>query len=120
MDELTIYWKASSLIWGVGIGCSDVLERFFQRFEKNVYDYFKVEKLDPGFQIIFENKEELKIPVIGMKFFVIWRNWRGQFNTIKKIYEESEFKYNFGMNKLVYEPGVSVIELFKLKYLKCL
>ena len=45
-----------------------VFERFFQRFEKNVYDYFKVEKLDPGFQIIFENKEELKGYQIGMKF----------------------------------------------------
>ena len=37
----------------------DVFERFFRRFNKNVYDYFEVKKLDPGFQIIFENKKEL-------------------------------------------------------------
>ena len=50
----------------------DVFERFYRRFNKNVYDYFKVEKLDPGFQIIFENKEELKIPANWDKILVLF------------------------------------------------
>ena len=37
---------------------------------------------------------------------------------LEKFMKEAEFKYNFGMNKLVYEPGVSVIELFKSEIFK--
>ena len=97
----------------------DVFERFFRRFNKNVYDYFEVKKLDPGFQIIFENKEELKIPANWDEILVLFEKVEeGSSIQLEKFMKEAEFKYNFGMNKLVYEPGVSVIELFKSEIFK--
>ena len=97
----------------------DVFERFFRRFNKNVYDYFEVKKLDPGFQIIFENKEELKIPANWDEILVLFEKIEeGSTIQLEKFMKEAEFKYNFGMNKLVYEPGVSVIELFKSEIFK--
>ena len=55
---------------------ADVFEKFFNRFDKKIDDYFKIEKLDPGFQIINKNLNEMKIS----------SNW----NEILKFFEKYE------------------------------
>ena len=40
----------------------DVFENFFNKFNKSTSDYYELIKLDPGFQIIFQNNETLQVP----------------------------------------------------------
>ena len=39
----------------------DVFENFFNRFGKQTSDYYDLVKLDPGFQIIFDNNHTMKV-----------------------------------------------------------
>ena len=40
----------------------DVFENFFKQFKKSTSDYYELLKLDPGFQIIFQDQSNLVIP----------------------------------------------------------
>ena len=40
----------------------DVFDQFFNQFQKSTKDYYELLKLDPGFQIIFEDQKNLVIP----------------------------------------------------------
>ena len=51
-------------------------EKFFNRFDKKIDDYFKIEKLDPGFQIINRDLNEMKIS--------------SKWNEILKLFEKYE------------------------------
>ncbi len=88
----------------------DVFERYFAQFGKKVSDYYTLERLDPSYRI-FWNEGMTDIPA--------------DFNELKKIFEAFEtgsaarleqylkgaaYKYELGMNKLVFKPGRSVTE----------
>ncbi len=93
---------------------SDVFENFFKEFNKNIEDYYDLLQLDPGFKIIFNNKKSLEIPAswdsICEKFEKLEPGSSKKLNSFMK---EAEFKYDFGMNKLVYETGLSFKEVMK-------
>ena len=40
----------------------DVFDRFFARHGKKTSNYFKLNKLDPGFSIVFDKNDELVVP----------------------------------------------------------
>lgn len=96
----------------------DVFERYFNHFGKRVEDYYKLERLSPSYRIYWEegfsdipsNYEEL----------------RNLFETIEpgaavqldKFLSEAEYKYNVGINKLVFKPGQSVSEFIDWEVMK--
>ena len=92
----------------------DVFEKFFNRFDKKIDDYFKIEKLDPGFQIINKDLNEMKISSKWNEILKLFEKYEeGVSISLEKFMDEAKFKYNFGINDLVYEPGMSIFELFK-------
>ena len=54
----------------------DVFERFFSRFNKKASDYYELKKLDPGFQIIYDEQNTMSIPA----------DWQ----SIQELFEEFE------------------------------
>ena len=97
----------------------DVFEKFFNKFNKSVSDYYDLIKLNPGFQMIFDEFKTIQIS--------------SSFNEIKKLFEkiepgssqslelfmkEAEFKYKFSMEKLIYNPGLSFFEFFNKKQIE--
>ena len=40
----------------------DVFESFFNRFGKSVSDYYELIRLDPSYQVVYENGEAMPIP----------------------------------------------------------
>ena len=102
-----------TLIWTQLVLDADVFDKFFNRFNKKSSDFYNLKQLDPGFQIIFDKENALSIPA----------NW----SSILSLFEEKEkgsakklenfivaaFKYDFGINKLVYEPGLSIKKFAK-------
>ncbi|HEX7845484.1 MAG TPA: phytoene desaturase family protein, partial [Chitinophagaceae bacterium] len=88
----------------------DVFERYFSQFGKKVSDYYTLHRLDPSYRIYW-NDDFTDVPA--------------GFNELKKIAEriepgsaakleaylkEAAYKYNVGINKLVYKPGQSLTE----------
>jgi len=97
----------------------DVFDNFFNQFNKSTKDYYKLIKLDPGFQIIFKDQDSLVIPAAYEELEILFNKIEpGSSINLKKFMKEAEFKYGFGMNSVVFQPGVSWrefcnIDLFK-------
>ena len=92
----------------------DVFEKFFSRFNKTASDYYELQQLDPGFQIIFEKNYSMSIPADWQSILNLFDEIEsGSSKKLEKFMNEAAYKYDFGINKLVYEPGLSIKEICK-------
>jgi len=92
----------------------DVFEKFFHRFDKKIEDYIDLVQLDPGFQIIFSKENTMKIDANWDSICELFESFeKGSADQLNKFMKEAEFKYDFGINKMVYQPGLSLMELVK-------
>ena len=90
----------------------DVFEKFFRDFDKSPKDYYDLIELNPGFQIIFPEAHTLKLSSNWNEVLALFESYEpGSSKKLILFIEEANFKYNFGINKLVYEPGVSLKEV---------
>ena len=90
----------------------DVFDKFFKDFDKNPKDYYDLIKLNPGFQIIFPEAHTLKLSSDWKEVLALFESYEpGSSKNLLSFMEEAEFKYNFGINRLVYEPGISLKEV---------
>ena len=90
----------------------DVFDKFFKDFDKNPKDYYDLIELNPGFQIIFPEAHTLKLSSNWNEVLALFESYEpGSSKKLLSFMEEAEFKYNFGINKLVYEPGISLKEV---------
>lgn len=89
----------------------DVFERFFARFGSSVADFYTLKKLSPSFTIFFAKGEVVDIPADFEDLCVLFESMeRGAANKLRAFMKEASFKYNLGVNKLVYKPGLSLME----------
>ena len=88
-----------------------VFERFFNDFNYKAKDFYQLGQLDPGFKIIFDDTDEIGIPAdfeaLCSLFETLEHDSSGK---LKSFMDEAAYKYNVGMEKLVYKPGLSVLE----------
>lgn len=88
----------------------DVFDRYFARFGKKVSDYYSLQRLDPSYRIywndgytdIHADLEELKRTFEELE--------RGSAGKLDKYLAGAAYKYEVGINKLVYKPGLSILE----------
>lgn len=96
----------------------EVFERYFKQFGKKISDYYSLTRLDPSYRVYWEDS-----------FQDIPANWNG----IKKLFDslepgsalqlekymaEAAYKYETGINKLVYKPGRSFSEFLDWDLIK--
>ncbi len=92
----------------------DVFERFFEKFGKQTSDYYDLVKLDPGFQIIFDNNHTMKVGSDWNDILDLFESYeKGSADKLNKFINDAEFKYNISMKSLIYQPGISLLELLK-------
>lgn len=96
----------------------DVFERFFASFGKKVSDYYELERLDPSYKVVFPN-EEWNIPA-GTEALanMLEQHEKGAGNQLKAFLKEAEYKYETGINNLVYKPGRTLGELMDMQIVK--
>ncbi len=94
----------------------DTFERFFAEFGKKPSDYYKLVQLDPGFQMIFDKTEALRIPASYEELCAEFEAIEpGSTQKLEKFLEEAKFKYNVGMRQMVYKPSFSWLEFASLE-----
>jgi phytoene desaturase len=90
----------------------DVFERFFARFGRKPSDYYDLIRLDPSYRIFFSASDAWDIPASPEGLYGLFEKVEpGSGSKLKSFLEESRFKYEIGMNDLVYKPGLSLTEL---------
>lgn len=96
----------------------DVFEHYFHSFGKQVSDYYELKRLDPSYRIYFEH-EIVDIPASYTALSKLFEKTEpGSAKQLDRFMEEAAYKYEVGMNKLVYKPGQSLTEFASFDFLK--
>ncbi len=97
----------------------DVFDRFFARHGKKTSDYFKLNKLDPGFSIVFDENEELVVPASFDELVTTFESIeKGGGEQLRKFMKKAKKKYEIGMADLVYKPSHSIFEFINFSVIK--
>ena len=101
----------------------DVFETFFNDFDKTTSDFYKLDRLDPGYQVVFGENERILIGDSLEKIFSVFeKEEKGSSIKLKKFINIAKENYNIAIKDLVYRPGISPLELItpqtikKIKY----
>jgi phytoene desaturase len=88
----------------------DVFERFFAQFGKKVSDYYHLQRLDPSYRIYW-NDGFTDLPAdFGALKDVFESLEPGSAAKLEQYLKGALYKYQVGMNRLVYKPGLSIAE----------
>lgn len=89
----------------------DVFDAFFADFGKKTNDYYTLEKLDPAYHIFFKDD----IITIGDSLEKIAREFEriepGSAPHLQRFIRKAQENYHIAMNKMVWLPGISPLEL---------
>ncbi|MBL7846822.1 MAG: phytoene desaturase [Cyclobacteriaceae bacterium] len=89
----------------------DVFERYFARFGKKPSNYYSLKRLDPSYRIYFGANDYMDVPASMDKLESLFESLEpGSSRHLRNFLEEGKFKYELGMNSLVYKPGLSLLE----------
>ena len=94
----------------------DVFESYFNDFGKKVEDYYKLEKLNPAYEVYFDKLDSVKIGDSLEKICEEFENIEpGSGNILKKFMKKAEKHYEIAVKEMVYKPGISPLELVNTK-----
>lgn len=88
----------------------DVFERYFHQFGKKVTDYYQLKRLDPSYRVYW-SEGPVDIPASYEALRQLFNEIEpGSAVQLDKFLKEAAYKYEVGINKLVYKPGQSLTE----------
>ncbi|HET9746180.1 MAG TPA: phytoene desaturase family protein [Chitinophagaceae bacterium] len=96
----------------------DVFENYFGKFGKKVSDFYLLHRLDPSYRVYWKDGFT-DIPADYHAFKKMVDDLEpGASIQLEKYLHEAKFKYEVGINKLVYKPGRSLTEFMDGDILK--
>ncbi len=94
----------------------DVFERYFNDFGKKVKDYYKLEKLNPAYEVYFSTLDSVKIGDSLEKICEEFESIEpGSGDILKNYMKKAEKHYEIAVKDMVYKPGISPLELVNSK-----
>jgi len=96
----------------------DIFERFFNDFGHTTKDFYSLQLLDPAFDVVF-GEQTRSIPHDFVELGKLFESIeKGSAQRLTAFMEEAQFKYEMGMQNLVYMPGLSVSEFADMELIK--
>ena len=90
----------------------DVFESFYNDFGKRTKDFYTLNRLDPGYQVVFGENEIIPIGDSLEKIYAIFeKEEAGSSQKLKKFITSAKDNYEIAIKDLVYRPGLSPLEL---------
>jgi len=90
----------------------DVFEKFFADFSKKPSDYYHLDKLNPAYEVYFNEMASIKIadnlPDILNTFE---KEESGSSQHLQSFLDNAKHNYDVAIKDLVYRPGISITEL---------
>jgi phytoene desaturase len=97
----------------------DVFERFYRRFGHTTSDFYDLVQLDPGFRMIFDEDEYWDIPADFEELCELFeRTEIGAAGKLRRFIADAGYKYEVGVNNLVYKPARSIFEFISIQMLR--
>jgi phytoene desaturase len=89
----------------------DVFEKYFNQFNKTTADFYDLKRLDPSYRIFYGKNDYLDIPSGVEALCKLFDKLEpGSSKQLLRFLHEGKYKYEIGVNKLVYKPGISFME----------
>jgi len=90
----------------------DIFESFFQDFGKQPNDFYQLIRLDPSYQVLWEDLQ-LPLPANFTELKTVFESLeKGAGNQLELFLKEAAYKYEVGIHKFVEKPGISITEFF--------
>ncbi|MFB9057972.1 phytoene desaturase family protein [Mariniflexile ostreae] len=97
----------------------DVFERFFSDFNKTPAEYYSLEKLNPAYSVYFGKDDFITIEDTLEKIVKAFEaEEKGSSIKLKKFIDQAKSNYDIAIKDLVYNPGVSPLELITPETIK--
>jgi phytoene desaturase len=96
----------------------DVFERYFRQFDKTSTDFYQLKRLDPSYRIYWKDGYTDLNAELNLLKETFEKIEPGAGAQLEKFLKEAEFKYETGINKLVYKPGQSLLEFLDTDVIK--
>lgn len=97
----------------------DVFERFFADFDKKPTDYYQLEKLNPAYSVYFDTNDYITIEDTLEKIYTAFeKEEEGSSKKLERFINQAKSNYDIAIKDLVYNPGVSPLELVTLDTFK--
>jgi phytoene desaturase len=76
-----------------------------------VADYYELQRLDPSYQVIFKGAEAVDIPAAMSELRELFERFEpGSAARLDEFLRQAAYKYEVGINRLVYAPSRSLLE----------
>lgn len=96
----------------------DVFERYFNFFGHKVSDFYQLQRLDPSYRVVFEKNHIVDLPASFEELKALFdQHEPGAGKRLQTFMEQAAYKYEVGINDLVYKPGQSLFEFADLRLL---
>jgi phytoene desaturase len=96
----------------------DVFEAYFRKFGKQPADYYNLVRLDPSYTVVFGENDFMDIPAGMDQMFALFDSLEpGSSKMLQKFLDQAAYKYQVGINNLVYKPSRSLTEFIDIKLL---
>lgn len=97
----------------------DVFEKFYNDFGYTAADFYELILLSPAFNIVFPESELLTIPSNFDEICELFESLeKGSSLKLQAFMKDAQYKYDVGMKKLVYKPGLSLTEFLDIELIK--
>ena len=90
----------------------DVFESFYNDFGTTTSDLYELERLDPGYQVVFGEKKSISIGDSLEKIYEVFEQEEtGSQKKLERFMASAKENYDIAIKDLVYRPGISPLEL---------
>lgn len=97
----------------------DVFERFYQQFGHTTSDFYDLIRLDPSYQVFWQDKTQTNIPANAEELYAWFEEMEtGSAEKLKSFLKDAEYKYAVGMQDLVFKPGLKLTEFADMRVIK--
>jgi phytoene desaturase len=89
----------------------DVFERFYQQFGHTTSDFYELKRLDPSYRVYWPDRSYTDVPATMNELETWFESLEpGSSLQLRKFLKDAEYKYQVGMQDLVYKPSLSLME----------
>jgi phytoene desaturase len=97
----------------------EVFEKYFNLFGKSTSDYYELIRLNPSYKVFYGKNDEIELPSDLNELYNLFDKIEpGAGLKLKGFLEEAKYKYEVGINNLVYKPGQEISELIDKDLIK--
>lgn len=99
----------------------DIFEQYFGLFGKKPSDYYDLIRLDPSYCIYFGKDDVMNVPANMAELEAMFESYeKGSSANLRKFLNEAEYKYEVGINEMVFKPSHSIFEFADLRIVKAM